>query len=305
MKSAGINPASRPTTGQDASVAGIQRILTGEQYMSVYKAVTKEAQIAAEIAVPLAKGNKPPAGLVTASTNNGKKKVPSVLLTPVALTKNNIESTVIKDHFWTPAQICTAAFKAACQAAGIGTTSAQSAQPAAVKVASSKLGKVLVNAQGRTLYMFSKDSGTTSECTGACPMAWPPLMATGTPTAGSGASASLLGTTSLSGGGQQVTYNGHPLYLFVKDAKPGDVNGEGVTAFGGSWFAVTAAGNRVSDPKPAAKPAPPAPKASPPPAAPPAPQASPPPSNNGIPQNGGGDGDADNNGGPDDGDGGV
>jgi D-xylose transport system substrate-binding protein len=126
MKGAGINPSTVPTTGQDASVAGIQRILTGEQYMSVYKAVTKEAQVAAQIAVPLAKGNKPPAGLVTASQNNGKKNVPSVLLTPVALTKDNIESTVIKDHFWTPAQICTAAFKAACQAAGIGTT----AQPA-------------------------------------------------------------------------------------------------------------------------------------------------------------------------------
>jgi D-xylose transport system substrate-binding protein len=119
MKSAGINPSTRPTTGQDASVAGIQRILTGEQYMSVYKAVTKEAQIAAEIAVPVAKGNKPPAGLVTVSTNNGTKNVPSVLLTPVALTKNNVESTVIKDHFWTPAQICTTAFKAACTAAGI------------------------------------------------------------------------------------------------------------------------------------------------------------------------------------------
>jgi D-xylose transport system substrate-binding protein len=275
MKSAGITPASRPTTGQDASVAGIQRILTGEQYMSVYKAVTKEAQIAAEIAVPVAKGNKPPAGLVTTSTNNGKKKVPSVLLTPVALTKSNIESTVIKDHFWTPAQICTAAFKAACQAAGIGTTSAQ---PAAVKVANSSLGKILVDAQGHTLYLFTKDSGTTSECTGMCATAWPPLM---------------------DAGGQQVTRNGHPLYRFVKDTKPGDVNGEGLTAFGGSWFAVSPAGNRVS---------PPAPKASPPAAQPapaPAPKASPPPASNSIPQNGGGDGDADNNGGPDDGDGGV
>jgi D-xylose transport system substrate-binding protein len=304
MKSAGINPATRPTTGQDASVSGIQRILTGEQYMSVYKAVTKEAQIAAEIAVPLARGNKPPAGLVSASQNNGKKNVPSVLLTPVALTKGNIESTVIKDHFWTPAQICTAAFKAACQAAGIGTTSAQ---PASVKVADSKLGKILVDAQGRTLYMFSKDSGTTSACTGACAQAWPPLLGNGTPTVGSGANASLIGTT----GGSQVTYNGHPLYLFVKDTKPGQVNGEGVTAFGGSWFAVSPAGNRVSPPSKAGAGSAPATKAAPAPAPPPAPapapapKASPPPSNNGIPQNGGGDGDADNNGGPSDGDGGV
>jgi D-xylose transport system substrate-binding protein len=119
MKSAGINPSTRPTTGQDATVAGIQRILTGDQYMTVYKAVTKEAHVAAEIAVPVAKGDKPPAGLVTASQNNGKKNVPSVLLTPVAVTKANVKSTVIKDGYDTVAQVCTAAFKAACNAAGI------------------------------------------------------------------------------------------------------------------------------------------------------------------------------------------
>jgi D-xylose transport system substrate-binding protein len=119
MKSAGINPSTRPTTGQDATVAGIQRILTGDQYMTVYKAVTKEAHVAAEIAVPVAKGDKPPAGLVTASQNNGKKNVPSVLLTPVAVTKDNVKSTVIKDGYDTVAQVCTAAFKAACNAAGI------------------------------------------------------------------------------------------------------------------------------------------------------------------------------------------
>jgi D-xylose transport system substrate-binding protein len=87
--------------------------------MTVYKAVTKEAQIAAELAVPAAKGQKPAAGLVTSTQNNGTKNVPSVLLTPIAATTSNIESTVVKDHFWTVAQICTAAFKAACTAAGI------------------------------------------------------------------------------------------------------------------------------------------------------------------------------------------
>jgi predicted lipoprotein with Yx(FWY)xxD motif len=189
-----------------------------------------------------------------------------------------------------------------------------------VKVAQTKLGKVLVSSQGRTLYLFTKDSGTTSSCTGMCATFWPPLKASGQPKAGSGVNASLLGTTT--GGTAQATYNGHPLYTFAKDTKAGDVNGEGVTAFGGSWFAVTPAGNRVSPPPkagagsskpaPAPKPAPkaslppaPAPKASPPPAPAPAPKASPPPANNGIPQGGGGDGDADNNGGPDDGDGGV
>ncbi len=119
MKGAGITPSTRPTTGQDASLAGVQRILTGEQYMTVYKGVTKEAQIAAQIAVPVAKGDKPPAGLITGNVNNGKKNVPSVLLTPVAATKSNIESTVIKDHFWTAAQVCTTSFQAACNADGI------------------------------------------------------------------------------------------------------------------------------------------------------------------------------------------
>ena len=119
MKSAGIKPSTRPTTGQDATVAGIQRILTGDQYMTVYKAVTKEARAAAELAVPLAHGNKPPASLINAHQNNGKTSVPSVLLTPVAVTRKNVKSTVIKDRYDTAAQVCTSAFKAACDAAGI------------------------------------------------------------------------------------------------------------------------------------------------------------------------------------------
>ena len=187
---------------------------------------------------------------------------------------------------------------AGCGGGGGATASppkpkASKAAPATVKVAKSGLGKILVDSQGRTLYLFKKDSGTTSACTGACATAWPPLRTTGKPIAGSGTNASLVGTATRADGTTQVTYNGHPLYLFVKDTKPGDTNGEGKTAFGGSWFAVSAAGKQVS-------PAPPAPKA-----APPAPKAAPAPQNNGIPQGGGGDGDADNNGGPDDGDGGV
>jgi predicted lipoprotein with Yx(FWY)xxD motif len=117
-----------------------------------------------------------------------------------------------------------------------------------VKVAKTSLGKILVDSQGRTLYEFTKESGTTSECSGTCATAWPPLRANGKPTVGSGANASLVGTTAPSDGGAQVTYSGHPLHLFVKDTKSGDVNGEGVTAFGGSWFAVSPAGNRVSPP---------------------------------------------------------
>ena len=123
------------------------------------------------------------------------------------------------------------------------TTSAQSP---IVRVANSRLGKILVDSQGRTLYLFKKDSGTKSACNGACASAWPPVRANGKPTAGSGANASLLGTTARSDGARQVTYNGHPLYLFVMDKKAGDTNGQGVTAFGAAWFALSAPGNQVS-----------------------------------------------------------
>jgi predicted lipoprotein with Yx(FWY)xxD motif len=117
---------------------------------------------------------------------------------------------------------------------------------ATLGVATTGLGRTLVDAQGRTLYLFKKDSGTTSACTGACASAWPPVRANGKPTAGSGANGSLVGTTARSDGAPQVTYNGHPLYLFVMDKKPGDTNGQGVTAFGAAWFALSAPGNQVS-----------------------------------------------------------
>jgi D-xylose transport system substrate-binding protein len=118
MKAAGLNPLP-PVTGQDAELAGIQRILTGEQYMTVYKAIKPEADDAATIAYDLLTNTAVPADMVNGKTNNGKIDVPSILLTPVAVTKDNIESTVVKDGFWTAAQICTASYASACTAAGI------------------------------------------------------------------------------------------------------------------------------------------------------------------------------------------
>jgi D-xylose transport system substrate-binding protein len=119
MKGSGIKPADRPTTGQDAALAGIQRILIGEQFMTVYKAYKPEAEKAAEIAVALVQGKKPRTGLVTEMVDNEMKKVPSVILTPVAVVKNNIEDTVVKDGLWSPSQICTKAYASACKEAGI------------------------------------------------------------------------------------------------------------------------------------------------------------------------------------------
>jgi predicted lipoprotein with Yx(FWY)xxD motif len=118
--------------------------------------------------------------------------------------------------------------------------------PATIGVASTGLGDVLVDRQGRTLYLFERDAGTTSACAGACAVNWPPLHVRGAPLAGSGAKASDLGTTGRPDGTSQLTYGGHPLYTFVNDKKPGDTNGEGINAFGGSWFAVSRAGTKVA-----------------------------------------------------------
>ena len=122
--------------------------------------------------------------------------------------------------------------------------------PATVGVTSTSLGNILVDAQAHTLYLFKKDSGTTSTCTGACATSWPPLVAPSAPTSGSGTNAALVGTTERPDGKSQVTYDGHPVYLFTGDESPGDTNGEGVTAFGAEWFAISPSGTEVSGSSP-------------------------------------------------------
>jgi D-xylose transport system substrate-binding protein len=119
MKSAGVDPSTRPTTGQDAELAAIQRIIAGDQYMTVYKAIKPEAESAAQLAVALGRGEDPPSGLVNGKTDNNKKQVPSVLLKPVAVTADNVQDTIVKDGFWTASQICTPEFKADCEKYGI------------------------------------------------------------------------------------------------------------------------------------------------------------------------------------------
>lgn len=119
MKGAGIDPKTKPTTGQDAELEAIQRILVGEQFMTVYKATKLETKAAAEIAVALAQGEEVPSGLVNGKTDNETEEVPSVLLEPVAVEKENINETVVKDEFWPVSEICTGPYKAACKEAGI------------------------------------------------------------------------------------------------------------------------------------------------------------------------------------------
>jgi predicted lipoprotein with Yx(FWY)xxD motif len=108
------------------------------------------------------------------------------------------------------------------------------------------LGNLLVDSQGRTLYLFRADKGTKSVCSGECAVDWPPLRASGKPTAGSGVTASKLGTSARSDGQAQVTYNGHPVYRFENDHKAGDASGQGITAFGGSWYVLSPAGSAIT-----------------------------------------------------------
>jgi D-xylose transport system substrate-binding protein len=121
MKSAGIKPSSRPTTGQDATVAGLQRILTGDQYRTVWKAIAPQAGAAAQIAVALAKGDDVPSDLINEQVNNGQKDVPSVILTPKAIIKTNVND-VIKGGDAKASDVCKGSFKSACDKAGISST---------------------------------------------------------------------------------------------------------------------------------------------------------------------------------------
>ena len=144
---------------------------------------------------------------------------------------------------------------AACGGGGSGST----APPATASVSgagthkiateSTSLGNVLVDAHGRTLYLFEKDTATKSACSGACAVAWPPLRARGV-TTGTGLQPSAVATLKRPDATVQVTYNDHPLYLFSGDHNPGDVNGQGSTAFGARWFVVSPRGDAISRPAP-------------------------------------------------------
>ena len=119
MKGAGIDPSTRPVTGQDAQLAAIQRIIAGEQYMTVYKAIRTEARDAADLAIALLRDDQPPKGMVTGKTDNGRRQIPSVILKPVAVTKDNVEETIVQDGFWSVDQICTQRYADDCKQAGL------------------------------------------------------------------------------------------------------------------------------------------------------------------------------------------
>jgi predicted lipoprotein with Yx(FWY)xxD motif len=106
-------------------------------------------------------------------------------------------------------------------------------------------GTFLVSGSGRSIYLWKKDTGDASTCSGACATAWPPVPANGTLTAAGGADASDLGTITRSDGSKQATYDGHPLYYFAGDTAPGQINGEGSDGFGAKWYLVSPSGQPI------------------------------------------------------------
>jgi len=213
-----------------------------------------------------------------------------------------------------PAVAAAAAVLAACGSSGTSSTSGSgstsTSSPVAATAGSLKTATiggvtVLTDARGFAVYSFAPDTMTTSDCNGACAAAWPPVK--GPVTAAAGLTGKL-GTIKRSDGSAQATFDGHPLYTFVKDTGPGTDTGNGVNAFGGLWHALTASGSAAQAPTPPGSSsrhhsAPPSHAAVTTPAAPPA--MTPAQTANPVPQDNGGDHDADNNGGPSDGDGNI
>ena len=115
-----------------------------------------------------------------------------------------------------------------------------------IETASSSAGTILTSGSGRAVYLWAKDTGDMSTCTGACAGAWPPVTTTGTATASGSAKASDIGTITRSDGTKQVTYDGHPLYYFAGDSGPGTATGQGSDSFGAKWWLVAPAGSDVT-----------------------------------------------------------
>ena len=137
-------------------------------------------------------------------------------------------------------------------AASIAVAHASAATGSAqVKIGQTPLGRVLVDARGRTLYMFAVDMGGKSSCYGQCATFWPPLLTATKQVAGVSVKPSLLGTTVRTGGRLQVTYDRHPLYRFAEDTKAGQMKGQGLNAAGGLWWVVSPSGAVIKKSVPA------------------------------------------------------
>jgi predicted lipoprotein with Yx(FWY)xxD motif len=131
-------------------------------------------------------------------------------------------------------------------AAAVGKATGASGSSVTLDMKSGTAGNYLTDGSGKSLYEFKSDTATMSSCTGACVSAWPPLTSSAAATAGSGITASDIGTLTRADGSKQVTYNGHPLYYFYGDTAAGQTNGQGVTAFGAKWWLLSPAGAPIT-----------------------------------------------------------
>lgn len=135
---------------------------------------------------------------------------------------------------------------AAAQSAPSSSTTSSGGSGEMISTTKGSAGTYLTADNGRSIYLWVADSGSKSVCSGACAKYWPPVKTKGKPTAGSGVTASDLGTTTRSDGSQQVTYKGHPLYYFLVDKSPGQTKGQGNNGFGAKWWLVAPSGNAIT-----------------------------------------------------------
>jgi len=174
--------------------------------------------------------------------------------------RNTISAAVIAAGIALAASACSSSLSSngSTQAPVASSAAAQPSSPAAVSSGTAAMtiglqsvsgidGKILADGQGRALYLFVADKGSTSTCTGACAAAWPPVTASAMPMAGGGVSQSMLGTTKRADGTEQLTYNGHPLYYFAADTGSGMAKGQGLKAFGSDWYVVNAKGSKIDN----------------------------------------------------------
>ena len=175
--------------------------------------------------------------------------------------RSTISAAVIAAGIALAASACSSSSNGTTAAPAASSATAQPSSPAAAASASSSMAattidlqsvsgigdKFLADGQGRAMYLFEADKGSTSTCTGACAATWPPVTASTMPMAGGGVSQSLLGTTKRADGTEQLTYNGHPLYYFSADTGAGVAKGQGLKAFGSDWYVVNAKGSKIDD----------------------------------------------------------
>jgi predicted lipoprotein with Yx(FWY)xxD motif len=141
---------------------------------------------------------------------------------------------------------CGGSSSGSASSAPAGSGNAPKAAGVTVKVSTTKLGRILTDGSGRTLYLFEKDKGAASRCSGACASIWPPLAAA-TGVTGRGVSAADLGSIKRADGRPEATYAGHPLYTYAGDTKPGETSGQGLDQFGAEWYVLGPDGHKIDN----------------------------------------------------------